>query len=65
MRITLIERAYELADSGKYGTIAAVERALNREKYEAVNQHLGSPSLRKVLNIRIRANLRRAQMKDA
>jgi hypothetical protein len=46
---TVIERAFELAASGRFNSLTEVEYALNREDYELVHVHMRSPSLRKDL----------------
>jgi hypothetical protein len=58
MRLSLIERAFQLADSGTCENISDIERNLTRENYESVLQHLTAPSLRKELASRIRASSR-------
>lgn len=44
-----LERAFELAKSGKYRDIMDLESQLKQENYLGVSQHLGSPALRKQL----------------
>lgn len=56
MRLSLMERAYELADSSTCTSIADIEKVLIREKYQSVVQHLTARSLRKALNSRMRAS---------
>jgi hypothetical protein len=56
MGLSLIERAFELADSGSCENIADLEKKLTRENYDAVLQHLTAPTLRKALASRIRAS---------
>ncbi len=47
--ITVLERAFELAQTGGARTIAEIERRLKAEKFESVPMALSSPSLRKQL----------------
>ncbi|MBB5714185.1 hypothetical protein [Sphingomonas aerophila] len=44
-----VERAVELAKSGSCATIADIRKALTREKYDGVNQHLNGAALKKQL----------------
>jgi hypothetical protein len=44
MRLSLIERAFQLADSGTCENISDIERYLTRENYESVLQPLTAPS---------------------
>lgn len=46
---SVIERAYELASSGRCRTLKEVEDALSKEGYEQVHVHMRSPSLRRDL----------------
>ncbi len=55
LRSPLVERAYNLAASGKYEKLEDIEKTLKGEGYEAVLQHLMSPTLRRALKARIRA----------
>lgn len=41
-KASLIERAYELARSGKHATTQSIERALVSEGYEQVAAHFGN-----------------------
>ncbi len=49
MMQSVIERAYELASSGRCKSLTEVEYALTRENFEMVHFHMRSPSLRKDL----------------
>ncbi len=49
MMQSVIERAYELASSGRCKSLIEVEYALTRENFEMVHFHLRSPRLRKDL----------------
>jgi hypothetical protein len=44
-----VERAYQLARSGKFKTVSEIETALIRERYEGVREHLSGGTLRKEL----------------
>ncbi len=46
---SLVERAFELARTGRVTSIADIERKLGQERYGNVAGHLASPSLRKQL----------------
>jgi hypothetical protein len=46
---TIIERAFELARSGAYESSESITKQLKKERYEAVEQHLSSPSLKRSL----------------
>lgn len=47
--LSVVERAFELASSGRCNTLGEVEEALNREGFDLVYTHMRSPSLRKDL----------------
>ena len=42
----IIERAYEIAASGKVSRVSLIESVLSEEGYSAVRSHLGSMTLR-------------------
>ena len=44
--IGIIERAYQIAASGKVSRVSLIEAALSSEGYSAVRSHLGSMTLR-------------------
>jgi hypothetical protein len=47
---SIIERAYELAESGSFDTVDDVSKQLIKEGFEGVHSHLSSaPTLRKQL----------------
>lgn len=46
---SILVRAFELARTGDYSTVAEVERALMREGYSLVEMHLRGPSIRRQL----------------
>jgi predicted transcriptional regulator len=46
---SVIERAFELAASGRCKSLTEVEYVLTREGFEVVHVHMRSPSLRKDL----------------
>ena len=48
-RISVLERAFELARSGEYQQCAPIARQLQREGYEQVARHFDSPSLKRQL----------------
>jgi hypothetical protein len=45
-----VERAFELAASGRCATMAELRRQLQRENFASVNEHLASRSLRRQLD---------------
>ena len=52
---TIIERAFELARSGAYDSSEGITKQLKKERYESVEQHLSSPSLKRSLRDLCRA----------
>jgi hypothetical protein len=48
-RPTTVERAFELARSGRCPNLPAIVAALKGERHEAVDAHLAGPSIRKDL----------------
>ena len=52
----IIGRAYQLAKSGDCHDIKDVERRLRAEHFDAVLQHLNSPTLRRELMALVRAS---------
>lgn len=46
---SVIERAYELARSGRCLNVAEVSSRLKQERYESVEAHLAGPSIRREL----------------
>lgn len=54
-RPALIERAFDLARSGRYKDVPEIARQLNAEGYEGVTSRLAGPSLRKQLRDLCRA----------
>ncbi len=46
---SVIERAYELARSGRCHNVAEVSSRLKQERYESVEAHLAGPSIRREL----------------
>jgi hypothetical protein len=48
-RPTTVERAFELARSGRCDSLPAIAAALKDERHEAVDAHLAGPSIRKDL----------------
>jgi hypothetical protein len=48
-RPTTVERAFELARSGRCDNLPAIAAALKGERHEAVDAHLAGPSIRKDL----------------
>lgn len=55
---TILERAFELAESGDYATLAAIRIQLNKEHFPQVQEHLEGASSRKQLTALIRASAR-------
>ena len=49
-----VERAFQLARSGKFENIVLLEKALHREGFEAARSHLGSPGIRAQLTALLR-----------
>lgn len=52
---TIIQRACQIADSGKYTLIDELERTLVAEGYNSVHLHLAGSWTRKQLRARMRA----------
>ncbi|HEX8194529.1 MAG TPA: hypothetical protein VF552_16700 [Allosphingosinicella sp.] len=48
-RLSILERAYDLARSGACRSVEEIAKKLKQEQYEAVDTHLGGASLRKEL----------------
>lgn len=48
-RPTTVERAFELARSGRCDNLPAIVAALKGERHESVDAHLAGPSIRKDL----------------
>ena len=48
-RLSTVERAYELARSGRCHSVDEIRTMLMREGYEAVQAHLTGPSIKKDL----------------
>ena len=48
-RRTTVERAFELARSGRCANLPSIAAALKGERHEAVDAHLAGPSIRKDL----------------
>ena len=48
-RPTTVERAFELARSGRCTNLAEIAAALKGERHEAVDAHLAGPSIRRDL----------------
>jgi hypothetical protein len=48
-RPTTVERAFELARSGRCDNLPAIVAMLKGERHEAVDAHLAGPSIRKDL----------------
>ncbi len=53
--MNIVERAYQLARSGECRDLRDLERRRRREAFDAVPQHLNSPTLRRQLAGFIRA----------
>jgi hypothetical protein len=45
----IIQRAFSLAASGSFQSVAEIEKALKREGFSQVSDHLSGPSLRNQL----------------
>lgn len=54
-RPTIIERAFELAGSGKVESLASLRRQLTKEGFSSVSAHIQGAALTKQLNAMIRA----------
>lgn len=54
-RLSTVERAYELARSGRCHSVDEIRTTLIREGYEAVQAHLTGPSIKKDLAALCRA----------
>jgi len=48
-RLSILERAYELARTGACRSVEEIAKRLKQEQYESVETHLGGSSLRKEL----------------
>ena len=48
-RLSILERAYDLARGGSCRTVEEIAKRLKQEQYESVETHLGGGSLRKEL----------------
>lgn len=46
---TLVERAYQLAETGDLPTIGAIKRKLQSEGYAEIDAHLDGPQMRAAL----------------
>jgi hypothetical protein len=46
---TTIERAFALARSGRFATVADIRATLKRERFDQAEAHLSSPSLARQL----------------
>ena len=55
-RPTIIERAFELAGSGKVESLATLRRQLTKEGFASVSAHIQGAALTKQLNAMIRAS---------
>lgn len=53
MRVGIIERAYQLAQTGDFVTVLELERHLSREGYESVHMHLSGSQIRGQLKAKI------------
>jgi hypothetical protein len=49
MRVGIIERAYQMAESGQFHNLVDLQRQLGREGYEAVHMHLNGKHTRQQL----------------
>ena len=54
MRASIVERAFQLASSGRCPTLYKLEQLLASEGYDLVVQHLSGPSIRQEIRRRIR-----------
>jgi len=54
---SIIERAYELARSGQFRDASTIAKQLKVERYEAVDSHFGSRTLRMALQGLCKASL--------
>ncbi|HEX8644132.1 MAG TPA: hypothetical protein VF702_09495 [Allosphingosinicella sp.] len=48
-RLSILERAFELARTGACRSVEEIAKRLKQEQYESVETHLGGSSLRKEL----------------
>lgn len=53
--VTTLERAFEIARSGKAANLNDIRKQLKRERFDSVDAHLSSPSLNRQLVELIRA----------
>jgi hypothetical protein len=56
---SIIERAFELASSGRFSSLHLIERALAKEGYEGAHLHLRGRGLRSELNLSIKRTAKR------
>ena len=54
MSLNVVERAFEIAESGDCGSVEELKRLLKSEGHGSAAAHLASPSLRKQLAALIR-----------
>lgn len=55
MRMTIIERAYDLARSGPCRSVSDIEQTLKRERFSSVEAHLQGKAIKKSLNLLLSA----------
>ena len=48
-RISVVERAFELAQSGQCHGVDDIRRRLKEEQFSAIDEHLAGPSLKRQL----------------
>lgn len=58
--LTIVERAYDLARAGPCANVSDIRAQLKRERYDAVESHLSSPSLARSLRELCRDRLAKA-----
>ena len=54
MTENVIERAFELAKSGRHHSVESIRRALTQERYSNVLQHLDGASIKRELIVAMR-----------
>jgi len=62
---SIIERAFELARSGRCHNVAEVSAKLKQERYESVEAHLAGPSIRRELRRMCAEASRSSQTEEA
>ncbi len=54
-RPSVVERAFQLAETGEYKTVTEIKLALRQENYAGVDAHMAGRSLRDQLRLKMQA----------